>query len=463
MVTATSNCMRTNVSTHSPILVRNDILKLLYAGMLLEMPLSQVREFWARHPLPDSPDVKDENLLFNTIWQEKKYFPIDYLISVFNDVEPFLVSHDIDTIKFIKKTFQRINKGMLISAKSILRWGKPFLSYFYIEKDPRPLILNIIEYFTDLLAPGVVHNLLKLESDGVWHSATILVMYSQVVEQLRLYKKIFVKEFPSYDCELWTGMLVQSTPYCMNMPQFEELHMVCDCRTIEQIVTDKNIAITKDKLYINDEPYGSVISFSSFCEERNYKLHKYKIPSGKVIFVTRDYYCTKRKRIVLHANCAYNTSVYLYNFRYRKGAVKPEDFMANIIDEATGDTSDNWAVAQKAHEALLEKTSSKADVIYFKDEESISINGKHITKFTQAKILRNMFDAYCNTGQTLFELREFKRDESIIFDPLNPNLNIRLKRLIKVLQENYPAIKISRAGRGKIQFNVNCKISYKEK
>ncbi len=462
METTTANQMRKKVSVDSTLLIRNDILKLLYAGMLLEMPQFRVREFWKRHPLPDAGDAKDEKLLFNTIWQEKKSLPIDYLVDVFNDVEPFLVTHGVDATTFITKTFQRINNGMLISAKSILRLGKPFLSYFYLEKDPRPLILSIIEYFTDMLAPGIVHKLLRQESNGVWHSATILVMYSRAIEQLRLHKKVYVKEFPPYDCELWTGMLVQSIPYCLNMPPFEELHMIGDCRTIEQIVADKNIAITKDKLYINDEHYGNVVSFSSFCEDKKYKLHKYKIPSSKVILVTRDYCCPERKRVVLHANCAYKTPVYLYNFRYRKGAVKPEDFMANIIDEATGDTSNGWAEAQKAHGSLLEKLSFKADIIYYCEEESISINGKHITKFAPAKIMRKMLINHLKTGQKIFEHREFLRDESIIYDPLNPNLNIRLQRLTKVLQENCPKIGVSKAGRGKIRLSIDCRYSYTE-
>ncbi len=454
--------MRRKTKKDSTIVIRNDILKLLYAGMILEIPEADVRAFWARHPLPDAPSGKEEIHLFTTLWQERKYSSIDYLVDVFGDVEPFLVSHGIDTVAFIKKTFQRISRGMLISAKSILRWGKPFLSYFYMEKDPRPLILSVIEYFTDQLAPGVVHKLLKQKSEGIWHSATLMVMYSQAVEQLRLYKKVYIKDFPPYDCELWTGMLVQSTPYCMNMPPFEELHMLSDCRTVEQILPNENIAVTKDTLYINDEKYGEVIPFGTFCERNNLKLRKYKIPSKRVILVTGDYYCPERKRVVLHAGCAYSAPIYLYNFRYRKGVIKPDDFMANIIDEAIGDTVNGWADAQKSHEALLEKIAFKADVVYFKDEESISINGEHVTKFAQAKILRKMFDAYSKNGQTLFELREFKRDENIIYDPLNPNLNIRIKRLMKLMEDSCPAISITRAGRGKIQFNVTCKVSYSE-
>ena len=462
MATTAQVHKRTKKHPSQSITVRNDILKLLYAGMLLEMPLSLVREFWARHPLPDLPQKNDENKLFTTIWQEKQRTNIEYLVSVLNDVEPFFTSHEIDTIKFVKKTFQRINKGMLISAKSILRWGKPFLSYFYHNKDPRPLILQILDYFSEQLASGIVHKLVKHVSDGQWHTATILLMYSHAIEPLRLKRQLFYRDFPAYDCELWTAMLVQSTPYCLKMPPFEELSMVSDCRTVQQIVPDADITGSNSTVLINGEPYGTTTTFRSFCTERHLDLQKFKIPSRQAVCITRDYFCPVRKRVVLHANCIYGAPVYLYAFRYKSGVEKPEDFMATIIDEATGDTNDGWTLVQEIHEAMLEKVSFKADIIYFNEEESISVNGKHLIKYVPAKILRKMLTAYLETGQTVFENREFVRDENIIHDPLNPNLNIRLQRLSKALDEDFHRISISREDRGKIRLNVDCKVSFTE-
>lgn len=442
--------------------IRNDILKLLYAGMLLEMPLSLVREFWARHPLPDAVIKNDESYTLHSIWQAENRNPIEYLVGVFNDVEPFLISHGMDTVDFLRKTLQRVNKGMLISARSILRWGKPFLSYFYLEKDPRPLILRLIDFFTAKLAPGTVHKLVKHESGDTVNKATILVMYSRPMESFRLHTKSFYREFPSYDCELWTGMLVQAIPSCMNMPVFEELFMLSDCRKIEEILPDSHITMQDEKLLIDGEVYGNIINFTDFWEKKALFLHKYRIPDKKVVTITRDYFCPIRKRIIIHANCVYNAPVYLYGFRYHKDVTKPENFMSTIIDEATGKLSDSWSRAREIHETLLEKISLKADITYFNNEQSISINGNHLVKFVPAKILRKMIVTYLNEGRTLFEHREFIRDEQIIFDSINPNLNIRLQRLEKVLKENFPEISISREERGKIRLHVDCKASYCE-
>jgi hypothetical protein len=73
-----------------------------------------------------------------------------------------------------------------------------------------------------------------------------------------------------------------------------------------------------------------------------------------------------------------------------------------------------------------------------------------------------MLIAYTKTGREVFELRDFLRDETIIYDQLNPNLNIRLQRLAKLLREECPAISLSRAERGKIQLKLSCKINYTE-
>lgn len=453
--------VRQNAPQVPAITARNDILKLLYAGMLLEMPISQVKEFWLRHPIPALSSADDESLLFKSIWQEKKRNTLEYLVNVINDVEPFFSSQGLDTVSFIKKTFHRINKGMLISAKSILRWGKPFLSYFYLEKDLRPLILRLLDYFTEQLASGLVHTLVKHESDGAWHTATILVMYSQAITSLRLQKKMFERDFPGYDCELWTGMLVQSTPYCVNMPPFEELNMVSDCRTIQQIVPDAEVSIKNNRLLIDGASFGEIATFHAFCEKKKLTVTKYKIPSREIVLINQDYVCPNRKRAVLHAGCAYGAPVYLYSFKYKKGE-KPQDFMSAIIDEATEELSDSWSLVQEIHETLIESLTLKADIVYTVKEESITINGNNITKFTPAKILRKMLLAYLKNGQTLFDHKEFIRDEQIIYDPLNPNLNVRLQRLIKALSDNFPRISISREIRGKIRLTVDCKISYHE-
>ena len=50
--------------------VRNDVLKLLYSGMLLQMPLDKVKEFWTQALLPRLPGINDETALFGYLWQE---------------------------------------------------------------------------------------------------------------------------------------------------------------------------------------------------------------------------------------------------------------------------------------------------------------------------------------------------------------------------------------------------------
>lgn len=446
----------------SDIMVRNDILKLLYAGMLLEIPLNKVREFWLNHPLPNKKEANDPGMVFHKIWQEKDHTSLKYCINVLNDVEPFLLSNGINPVEFITDSFYKINRGMLISAQSLLQWGKPYLSLFFVEKDLRALILRLLNYFSQRLTSEVFHKVIKHDSEEKWNSATILIMQAQPQKILKLQRMVYEKKFLPYDCELWTGMLVQSIPYCMNLPPFEELRMISDCRTVEQIIPDLPVVVKNSSLLINGGSYGKILSFNDFALKVPLDLIKYNIPSQPVVVMEKDYYCPERKRVILHTGCAYGAPVYLYNLRYIRGVKKPDEFMSSIIDEATDNLKSSWAEVHAIHQTMLETVTNEANIIYYNAEESISINGKHLIKFVPAKIFRKMLIAYLSKGQTLFEHREFIRDKEIICDPLNPNLHIRIRRLKDTLNKGFPAISIINEARGRIRFQVGSKISYKE-
>jgi streptogramin lyase len=84
--------------------IRYDILKLLYAGMLLGFTPDKVRQFWKEHPLPQ---IKPENEshVFKELLQGRSWYSTEYAFSVFNDVEDFLIENGTSFPEFIENSF----------------------------------------------------------------------------------------------------------------------------------------------------------------------------------------------------------------------------------------------------------------------------------------------------------------------------------------------------------------------
>jgi hypothetical protein len=133
---------------------------------------------------------------------------------------------------------------------------------------------------------------------------------------------------------------------------------------------------------------------------------------------------------------------------------------------------DSWEPIQKAQEQLLEAMNDSVTVIYYKSDDSISVNSKHLMRNVPARILRNLLREYSATGREEFENREFKRDSSICMDPLRPNFESRLNRVIAHINGSddpeHPSegvkkyFEIERHRRGGFRFVPKCKIIFHE-
>ncbi|MBD3321348.1 MAG: hypothetical protein GF350_09670 [Chitinivibrionales bacterium] len=444
------------------VYIRNDVLKILYTGMLLEMKSADIRRFWNQYPLPGFTLPDQEAAMYAKLWEEDSKARLEYVVTVLGATEQFLLSCDIDILDFIRRSFQRINRGMLISARSVLSWGKPFLGHLFSARDVRPLLLQMIEFFTDKLAPGMVQRIVKHETVDDWNIGTMMLMHSSPAGSFKLDKKTFAGPLPPHDSEIWAGMIIQLLPHCMNIEPFEELFMICDSQKIEDVVWEGSVEFADNMLLIDDDYYGTCTTLHEFLRTRDISIEQYGVPDTEVIVAGKDYFCPRRERVVLHKGCAYQAPVGMYGFRYRRNLKKPPDFLAGIIDEATTDENELWSAARQKHEELLDEIAHKLRIVYHIKDESISVNGNHFIRSAPAKILRKIIGTYCETGQSQFEYREFIRDSSIIYDPVSPNLGVRLQRLIQSLEDSYPELKVTKPRRGKIAFDASVKIEYGE-
>ena len=441
--------------------VNSDLLKYIYAGMLVQLPGEKIREFWQKFPPPQLSPAFEEADLFRFLWSGGQWLPLHYVSAVYNGLEPFLENCGVRDVDFIATMLRQVSRGSIVPASTILSWIKPFFKLFFVTGDIRLLLLRIVNHFASKITSEITFRIASNESDATWNTTTLLAMCSSVIKRRHSLKKIFAERFPPFDCELWASMFVQMLPACLDLPAFEERFIKADSRHVQDILRDRPYVHTKGKIFMNGILYGITMGFHAFCKKNSLDLSAFDIPDCRVLVAVKDYYCPRKKRVIFHEGCAYGSPVALFGFTYKKNIPVQPGFLSPFLDEAVSFPASSWKAAEQCHERLLETVSFKA-FVYRTADGSMSLNGEHFVKNVPAKILRKMLLSYRATGQTVFSHREFAIDKAIASDPKAPNIIVRLRRLSRTLEERFPKIKISWASRGKIAFQSSCKIEFLE-
>ena len=442
------------------IFVKNELVKFLYAAMHLYLPIDEVREFWDKHYFTNHPKLRNPVDFYKWIWLDEEYCNAAFVVQVIESMEPYLNSKGFETPVFIRNALYTLNRGLLFSPKSMFKWTSPFLEDFYSNKDLRYLLLTLVEYYSSILVPGILHKTIKFFEHKSYKTTEAVILgtrFQQLPDNNRF------NPLPPYDCELWTAIIIQCMPAGIYLPPFEKLCMISDVRTAQKIVPDAHYH--NDNLLIDQQEYGKKCSFHDFCKRKNLfeELQQYNLPDFTVTEIIKDYYCLKRKRVVLHKECIYEAPVYLYSYIFFRSSNKPKNFFSFIIDGTIKEKTDSWISVENRHKELLDTLNPKKILcIYNCNDESISVNGKHLVKFIPAKILRYILSRYVKNNQIEFEYREFIKNPEIPLDTLSPNIAVRIQRLSNVLKKYFPQFIIERTARGKIIIHVNCKLEYIE-
>lgn len=449
---------------HSPtptvnsVKVKNDFLKFLYAAMLQELPSPVVREFWEKQIRPAGDPTKPADF-YRGIWQEDAYSNIDFFIQVIESIEPFLINQDIDTREFINNALLKLNRGLVMSAKSMLQWSSSFLEHFFTTADIRYMILRQAEHYTSILFPGLLQCLIQhtaLENKN----RDILIL--SIPKSSDSPKGDSIEPLPPFDCEIWTANILRAMPVSMYLQPFEELFILADSRPVNNVIPH----IRKDgtNYFIENKKIGKEVDFHNFCKRNSLlkEIQKHNVDNSSVVEITEDYYCPVRKRIVLHKGCVYGASVCLFGFDYLASLKKPDTFMVEIIRAAIEETNSVWRNISKCHEKLMESLEPQINCVYHVRNESMSINGKHLIKSVPAKILRYVIMRRLENNQTEFEYRELRNWPDIITDFKRSNMAVRLTRLSKVLESKSANLKITKTDRGKFRFDLNGRLHYSE-
>jgi hypothetical protein len=435
------------------LMIRNDALRLLYATMLRELPLESVKKFWQEHPLSDGGAVLKGADLLRHIWQDNKLSDISYVLTVLNDVEPFLMADGVDTQAFADKFVTGLNKGALVSVSSLLKFLAPFLKFLFHADDVRHFCLKtVLPFILGKMMPSLLCAVVKHERKSNRNTSVFMLCMDRT----------FQKKLPCFDPDLYMARPLQYAPTRLGLPAFESVSMISDPRPLDAVVDPRHIVRRGENVYVRGKLCGSATTFYGFCAKNGISFNGHRIPNRPVIEITSDCTCPVRKRVVLHKGSAYGAPVHLYRLSYRSNVKPSEQFMSPLIHEGLSGKNEAWQQVHDRHAMLLADLERKIVFVYNSSDEALSVNGRRLVKSAPAHILKQILHKHVNNGTTEFANSDFTADSRGRHAGFADNFSLRLQRLSSVLSEKLPDVRIVRAGRGRFRLHAPCRVELKE-
>lgn len=420
-------------------MVSNILLRMVHIEMLSSYQTKDIMDFIRSFDKYDSSE-------WDQIWFEEGQLPIsthrvwiDGLVRWFN-------LRKINTTKFLETMMKHLEKSEIIPARPLLRSYLGYVSQFYTTSDVRKLCLDILPKRQVFLSNAKI-------IEGKDHGAT---RNDFVVLKCKDEERLASNYMP------WINFIIKNAPVFLGAPAFENVSL---CASQNSAIETLNGRATTDidgkKFSVNGKVIGEVVPFSE-CLKR-YEItwdNEYEC-NLECIHIKEDFVDEKSGVVLLYKDCFYGAPINISNISYKTG-IKVEDPMAKLMSSVVRQEFDVWKPLQHAHEDLLGALNDSVTVIYYKSDDSISVNTKHLMRNVPARILRNILREYSVTGREEYENREFKRDPEICMDPLRPNFESRLNRVVAHLEKVSGFFEIERHRRGGFRFVPKCRINFRE-
>lgn len=430
---------------------RHDFWRASYATMLTELPEADTAEFFASHPMRLAGRTYEGLDLIEHLWKEKSSITLDWNYEAVNALEPFLVRKGHDARMFMKKLLHRNNRATYMPGKIVLSWFYPVMDKVFDTFDPREMVFHLIAVYTETYLPGHFHRRIKKEIDRDWMRSYLIYVSDTAFKRIR-----------DFNFDHIAGPQIQYFPRMLNLPEFEGISYLADGRRIEDVVWEGEVSRKDGILTLDGKPLARRSSFLRFAESHALEFRKLNPPDWEIYVAEEDHFCPVRKRIVVYRGCAYGAPGYISVVRHRKIPNQERKLLDHMITDAALEGDLFGPDVADRHAALCAWLRRTLEFIYFAGDESISVNGVHLTKGVPAKILRNIIAARVRQGRKEFEYRDFKRDFEISAGQKNANFEVRFYRLMKKLEEAAPSIAIVKSGRGRFTLESKSVLELKE-
>jgi hypothetical protein len=230
-----------------------------------------------------------------------------------------------------------------------------------------------------------------------------------------------------------------------------------------QIYESEKWKIEGDSLLLDGDCVGFAVEFEAFCKSLGITMksyihkrtkQKFSIPNHTLWAMKKDIYCSKRKRTVLYANSGYGSNVYISSFVYKISKMRIGNIFSWIGPNSRESLTFPADFGTRRVKGII-GTKPALEILFCEESVSILIDNAHLTSGKQASILYYILDEYQKTKRTIFEHKEFTKDERFISSLHNPGFVPRLNKVRALLTKAKCGIVIKNKGKGKIELVVN--------
>lgn len=419
------------------------------------------REFWGGHPLELHDRVLTGVELHQHIWNEQAVSPLDYQVRVIDSVEAFCLYHDIDFLPFLEQKVFGIQSGTFLSPKGALFLIGRFLIQLTRSRDVRQTVLELLEPVGKMISPMTVERLVSVSENAGTKTAWVLQMHDPSC----------CGRVPGYDAQSWFGMQLRNSPNRINAPSMDEVDCLCDVRdlgeVLEAVPRGLHPVRAGGEWILNGEVVARPTTFFAWLSEHGIRSDSIpEVSDHPVELALKDIHCPVRRRLVVRSGSILGAKCYLMRVRWtRKSASEGpvESGLSRLIRDVMGeDGPSELDRASALHEQLLLQYKQRLQFVFHRQDETISCNGEHLLRGVPAKILQKVLMSHTVTGRTCFEHREFRRDPDLHLDPVNPNLESRIRILSDRLEERLEGIRIVKSGRGRFELETQLMVEFSE-
>ncbi len=422
---------------------QNILLKLLYLYLQHELPENEVYDFYLQFPeflvLPE----KEHLSFFERLFNECAPGPFTSTASLISALEKYLYSKNID---FHNRFQQFIESSLKFRPdyinQSIFEHFRPVLQQINLKD----VLLSKAYLLPPIIMADATSEMIQLGKNGSETYAMITIL-SRNPEPLAI------------DSESGIGSIFRFFPLLFGLSPFSSFKIIAQQASVSHNLNHYcTVNTSNDFFFVDSERIGIIIDFGTFIHNINIPYQKQTFQSVKVYVPEKDYYCKKRKRIILRKNCAYGAPFSIIRLSHSHDT--PEE--SKPIGFSAAPQNRIWAKIEQKHEELLSLLNTSLYVTFNRRLQSISVNGVFITSGVQAKILCAIFRLYVKKGHSEFEWNEFAAEKEFICDPYSTGLSTRLKRAMNCLSKVTKDIVLEKYGRGKYRLLCKKKLYYSE-
>lgn len=431
-------------------MVSNLFLQLIHIELLLSYSVKEILTLVKR-------DSRFNVKLLNDLYFGDSVIDEETHRFIANNVVAWLYERGENPDDFIERIVKRCSDFEAIPSRCVLRTYLPFISSFYSCKDVRELCLEIIpKRYPFLKQAGVLRNEVVAENREMLFTYRFDTPTALVSNPMR-----------------WIIGMFRVGPLLLGTPTYEHMNFLASQTSFIEAIENRLPAEMRDgDVYVNGEIVGKSTHFSECVKKCNIKWENEAELEIGCVLATKDVVDPKTKTVLIKEGCFYGAPANILDVKFKANISNVEPFI-KLMNSVVKQEFEAWQPIQKAQEQLLDAMNDSVTVVYYKSDDSISVNSKHLMRNVPARILRNLLREYTATGREEYENREFKRDSAICMDPLRPNFESRLNRVIahingtddkdgKESEGVKKFFEIERHRRGGFRFVPKCKIIFRE-